>query len=59
MYLLKVYAIVNELEELHRLSEAADFIALHLTAFFERFEKSILAFSRKIFIFSSESSIEL
>jgi len=58
MYLLKDYEIFNELEGLHRLSEAADFIALHLTAFFERFERSILAFSRKIFIFSSESSME-
>ena len=51
MYLLKDYAIVNELEELHHLSEAADFIALHLYSFLRPFYRVFLAYFQKFFYF--------
>jgi len=51
MYLLKDYEIVKELERLHRPSEAVDFFALHLTAFFGRFDRVFFRIFQKIFFY--------
>ena len=57
-YLLKDYGVFNELEGLHRPSESTDFFAPHLYSFLGPFDQSILAFSKKIFIFFSDNAID-